>query len=57
MKHLVIRFLREDQGEDLIEYGLLQVSTPTVEESAEAAVLMDEVFDRLTSTVAEPAIA
>ena len=23
MKHLVIRFLREDQGEDLIEYGLL----------------------------------
>jgi len=37
--------------------GLLQISTPTVEESAAAAALIDEVFHRLTSTVAEPSIA
>ena len=36
---------------------LLQISTPTVEESAAAAALIDEVFHRLTSTVAEPSIA
>jgi hypothetical protein len=36
--------------------GLLQISTPTVEESAAAAALIDEVFDRLTSTVAESSI-
>jgi hypothetical protein len=37
--------------------GLLQISTPTEEESAAAAALINAVFDRLTSTVAEPAVA
>ncbi len=37
--------------------GLLQIATPTAEESAAAAALINAVFDRLTSTVAEPAVA
>jgi hypothetical protein len=36
---------------------LLQISTPTVEESAAAAALISEVFERLTSTFAKPAVA
>ena len=36
---------------------LLQISTPTVEESAAAAALINAVFDRLTSTFADPAVA
>jgi hypothetical protein len=37
--------------------GLLQTSTPTVEESAAAAALINEVFDNLSSTFEEPAVA
>ena len=37
--------------------GLLQISTPTEEESAVAAVLINAAFDRVTSTFAEPAVA
>jgi hypothetical protein len=37
--------------------GLLQISTPTVEESAAAAALINEVFDNLSSTFEEPAVA
>lgn len=37
--------------------GLLQISTPTAEESAEAAALVDVAFDRVASPLAEPAIA
>jgi len=37
--------------------GLLQISTPTVQESAAAAALINEVSHRLTSTFAEPAVA
>ena len=36
---------------------LLQISTPTGEESAAAAALISEVFERLTSTFAKPAVA
>jgi hypothetical protein len=36
---------------------LLQISRPTVEESATAAALISEVFERLTSTFAKPAVA
>ena len=36
---------------------LLQISTPTLEESAAAAALITEVFERLTSTFAKPAVA
>ena len=37
--------------------GLLQISTPTVKESIAAAALINEVADRLASTLAEPAVA
>jgi hypothetical protein len=37
--------------------GLLQISTPTAEESAAAAILISEVFDRLASPRAQPAVA
>ena len=36
---------------------LLQISTTTVEESAAAAALINEVFDNLSSTFEEPAVA
>jgi hypothetical protein len=37
--------------------GLLQISTPTAEESAAATVVINAAFDRLNSTVDEPAVA
>ncbi len=37
--------------------GLLQISTPTVEESAAAAAMINETFDRLASSLAAPAVA
>ena len=37
--------------------GLLQISTPTAEESAAAAAVIDVAFDRLNSTVDQPAVA
>jgi hypothetical protein len=37
--------------------GLLQISTPTPEESIAATAMINEVSDRLTSTSAEPAVA
>jgi len=38
MKHLIVRFLREEQGEDLIEYGLLAAFVATI---ATAVVIGD----------------
>jgi hypothetical protein len=37
--------------------GLLQISTPTTKESTAAATLISEVFDRLGSRLAQPAVA
>lgn len=37
--------------------GLLQISTPTAEESAEAAAIINVAFDRLDSTIGPPSIA
>lgn len=37
--------------------GLLQISMPTAEESASAAVVVDLAFDRLASPLAQPAVA
>lgn len=42
---------------DLGRQGLLQISTPTAEESAAAAALMNLVFDRLNLKVDQPAVA
>jgi len=38
MKHLIIRFLRDESGEDLIEYGLLAAFVGTI---ATAVVIGD----------------
>ncbi len=58
----ILEFVMQHQSSfalppNLGQQGLLQISTPTVEESAAAAALINEVFDRLTSTFAEPAVA
>lgn len=37
--------------------GLLQISTPTAEESAAAAAMINVAFDRMDSTVEQPAVA
>jgi hypothetical protein len=42
---------------DLGRQGLLQISTPTAEESAAAATLISQAFDRLASPLAQPAVA
>jgi hypothetical protein len=42
---------------DLGRQGLLQISTPTSEESAAAAALINLAFDRLNLTVDQPAVA
>jgi hypothetical protein len=57
----ILEFVMQHQNSfvlppNLGRQGLLQISTPTVGESAAAAALINEVFDRLTSTFAEPAV-
>ena len=42
---------------NLDRQGLLQISTPTAEESGEAAAQVHLAFDRLGSLLAEPAVA
>jgi hypothetical protein len=53
MQHQTSFVLPPDYGRD----GLLQISTPSVEESAEAAAVVDGAFDRLVSPLAAPAVA
>ena len=58
----ILEFVMQHQNSfvlppNLGRQGLLQISTPTLEESAAAATLINEVFDRATSTFAEPAVA
>lgn len=58
----ILEFVMQHQNSfvlppNLGRQGLLQISTPTVEESAAAAALINEVFGPLTSTFAEPALA
>jgi hypothetical protein len=53
MQHQTSFVLPPDHGRDV----LLQISTPSVEESAEAAALIDGAFDRLVSPLVEPAVA
>ena len=58
----ILEFVMQHQNSfalplNLGRQGLLQISTPTVEESAAAAAVINEVCDRLTSTLAEPTVA
>jgi len=58
----ILEFVMQHQNSfvlppNLGRQGLLQISTPTAEESAVAAVLINAAFDRVTSTFAEPAVA
>ena len=58
----ILEFVMQHQNSfalplNLGRQGLLQISTPTVEESAAAAALINEVFDNLSSTFEEPAVA
>ena len=43
--------------QNLGRQGLLQISTPTLEESTVATVSVNHAFDRLGSALAEPAVA
>jgi hypothetical protein len=57
----ILEFVMQHQNSfvlpsNLGRQGLLQISTPTADESAAAAALINAVFDRLTSTFAEPAL-
>jgi hypothetical protein len=58
----ILEFVMQHQNSfvlppNLGRQGLLQISTPTVEESAAAAALINEIFDRLTSKFAERTVA
>ena len=58
----ILEFVMQHQNSfvlppNLGRQGLLQISTPTAEESAVAVVLINAAFDRVTSTFAEPAVA
>jgi hypothetical protein len=58
----ILEFVMQHQNSfvlppNLGRQGLLQISTPTAEESAAAATLISEVFDRLASPLEQPAVA
>jgi hypothetical protein len=58
----ILEFVMQHQNSFMLppnlgRQGLLQISTPTVEESAAAAALINEVFDRLASPLEQPAVA
>ena len=58
----ILEFVMRHQSEfalptNLGRQGLLQISTPTQEESAAAGELVRESLDRLGSTLTEPALA
>ena len=58
----ILEFVMQHQNSfvlppNLGRQGLLQISTPTAEESTAAAALIKEVFDHLPSTFPEPAVA
>ena len=58
----ILEFMMQHQNSfvlppNLGRQELLQISTPTVEESVAAAAMIDETFDRLASSLARPAVA
>jgi hypothetical protein len=57
----ILEFVMQHQNEftlptNLDRQGLLQISTPTQEETTAAGELVHEAFDRLGSALAEPAL-
>jgi hypothetical protein len=58
----ILEFVMQHQNSfvlppNLGRQGLLQISTPTVEENAAAAAIINENFARLASSHAQPAVA
>jgi hypothetical protein len=58
----ILEFVMQHQNSfvlpaNLGRQGLLQISTPTAEERAAAAAMIKVAFDRLDSTVEQPAVA
>jgi hypothetical protein len=58
----ILEFVMQHQSEFALptnrgRQGLLQISTPTQEESAAAAASVNEAFDRLGADLPEPAVA
>jgi hypothetical protein len=58
----ILEFVMQHQNSfvlppNLGRQGLLQISTPTVEQSAAAAAIINENFARLASSHAQPAVA
>jgi hypothetical protein len=58
----ILEFVMQHQNSfvlppNLGRQGLLQISTPTVEENAAAVAIINEAFDRLASPLAQPAVA
>ena len=58
----ILEFVMQHQNSfvlppNLGRQGLLQISTPTVEENASAAAIINENFARLASSHAQPAVA
>lgn len=58
----ILEFVMQHQSEFVLptnrgRQGLLQISTPTQEESAAASESVNEAFDRLGSNLPEPALA
>ena len=58
----ILEFVMQHQNSfvlpsNLGRQGLLQISTPTVEQSAAAAALINESFARLASSLTRPAVA
>jgi hypothetical protein len=58
----ILEFVMQHQNSFLLppnlgRQGLLQISTPTAEERAAAAAMINVAFDRLDSTVEQPAVA
>jgi hypothetical protein len=58
----ILEFVMQHQNSfvlpsNLGRQGLLQISTPTAEDSVAAAAMINETFDRLASVFAQPAVA
>ena len=53
MKNLIVRFVREDEGQDLIEYALLAafISLAAVAAIAQLGTAVNNVYTKVSSTL------